>query len=160
MRYIENQYRSLLLGMIINFVLFGVTIAMLGSVLPKAIREFHWSYTAAGVVISAAAIGYFVSTFLSGILVQKLGPKLVIVIGLGMQTIGLLFFASSRLFVLNAFLNFLIGLGQGATEIVANFSVVRIERNGQSRLMSFLHAAFSVGAIVGPVIVGMIVGQD
>ena len=157
MRYIESQFRSLFVAMLANFILFGVTLTIIGATLPKIIREFQWSYTAAGIVIAAGSIGYFVSTFLSGILVQRLGPKRVIATGLALQALGLSLFASRPVVIFNLLLNFLIGLGQGGTEVVINFSVIRMERSGRSRLMSFMHAAFSVGAIIGPFAVGTLI---
>jgi fucose permease len=143
--------------MLVNFILFGVTLTIIGATLPKIIRDFEWSYTATGVVIAAGSIGYFVSTFLSGILIHKLGPKLVVVIGLALQGIGLSFFAAQPIVLFNFLLNLLIGLGQGGTEVVINFSVVRMDRSGKSRMMSFMHAAFSAGAIVGPFAVGKLI---
>ncbi len=150
MRYIEKEFRFLFLAMLVNFVLFGVSLTIIGATLPKIIGDFNWSYTATGTVLSAGSIGYFASSIISGILLQRLGPKLVIVIGLAFQFAGLLFFASRPIVLLNLLLNFLIGFGQGGTEVVVNFSVVRIERNGQSRLMNLMHTAFSIGAVVGP----------
>jgi fucose permease len=143
--------------MLVNFMLFGVTLTIIGATLPKIIREFQWSYTATGAVIAAGSIGYFVSTFLSGILLQWLNPKLIIVAGLAIQAMGLSLFAARPVVLLNLLLHFLIGLGQGGTEVVVNFSVVRIERSGQSRLMSLMHAAFAVGGIIGPFAVGTII---
>ncbi len=156
MRYIESRFCSLYFTMLFNFVLFGVTITIIGATLPKIIREFDWSYIATGFVVSAAPFAYFGSTFVSGILLHKLKPKQVVVGGLVLQAFGLAFFATHPVVVLNLLLNLLIGLGQGSTEVVVNFSVVRIERSGQSRLMNLMHAAFAVGAIVGPFAVGMI----
>lgn len=150
MSYIRREYRSLFSVMLLNFILFGISLTIIGATLPKIIGDFQWSYIATGIVLSAGSIGYFVSSFISGIFVQKFGPKRVIVTGLGLQFIGLMFFASRPIVLLNMLMNFLIGFGQGGTEVVVNFSVVRIERNGQSRLMNLMHAAFSVGAVVGP----------
>jgi fucose permease len=59
---------------------------------------------------------------------------------------------------LNFLLNLMIGLGQGTIEVVTNLEVIHMERKGQSRLMNLLHAAFSVGAIVGPAAVGILMG--
>ena len=52
----------------------------------------------------------------------------------------------------------MVGLGQGTIEVVTNLEVIHMERKGQSRLMNLLHAAFSVGAIVGPAAVGILMG--
>jgi fucose permease len=51
-------------------------------------------------------------------------------------------------------MNFLLGFGQGGTEVVVNYSVVRMEREGEHHLMGFVHAGFSVGAFIAPLIGG------
>jgi len=58
MRYIESQYRSIYISMLVNFVFFGVTLTIIGATLPKIIREFQWSYVATGFVVSAGSLGY------------------------------------------------------------------------------------------------------
>jgi len=157
MRYIESRFRSLFVAMLVNFTLFGVTLTIIGATLPKIISEFQWSYIATGAVISAGSIGYFVSTFISGILVQRLSPRVIIATGLVLQAMGLSLFATRPVVLFNLLLNLLIGLGQGGTEVVVNFSVVRMEHSGQSRLMNLMHAAFAVGGVIGPFVVGMLI---
>ena len=51
------------------------------------------------------------------------------------------------------------GIGQGTMEVVVNYSLVRMERPNQSHLMSFSHAAFSVGAIGGPTVVAVVLAR-
>jgi len=98
--------------------------------------------------------GYLLSAFLSGLIVQRIPAKVVIVVGLVAGAAGVSLFGrgpspgpiSSSLFAM--------GLCQGSMEVVANLEIIHIEQNGQSRLMNLLHAAFSVGAIAGPAAVG------
>ncbi|HEY9594784.1 MAG TPA: MFS transporter, partial [Spirochaetia bacterium] len=52
---------------------------------------------------------------------------------------------------LNLLLCLVVGVTQGVFEVVINFGAVRLEKAGQSRVMSLLHAGFSVGAVLGPV---------
>lgn len=157
MRLIDRTYRPLYGGLLSAFVIFGIGMTIIGATLPKILAEFSWSYTAAGAVIAAGALGYFVSTYLNGILMQHIGPKAVITIGLALQVVALAFFATTPSIALNFFLNLLIGLGQGGTEVTINYTVVRMEQKGQSHLMSLMHAAFSVGAVIGPLAIGFII---
>jgi fucose permease len=140
--------------MLLNFTIFGATLTLIGAALPQILGELGWNYTQAGAVISAGAIGYFISTFLCGILTDRIGPRLVIASGLLLQAVGLSLFAITPVFLINMPLQFLIGFGQGGTEVVVNFSVVRIEKGGQSRLMNLMHASFSFGAIISSFIIG------
>lgn len=159
MRHLESQFRSIYISMLVNFVLFGVTLTIIGATLPKIIREFEWSYIATGFVVAAGSVGYFVSTFVSGILLHKFSAKKIVVIGLLIQSIGLAFFAARPFIFLNFFLGLLMGFGQGGTEVVVNYAVIRIEKGGQSRLMNLMHAAFSVGAIIGPFAVSRLIAS-
>jgi fucose permease len=74
--------------------------------------------------------------------------------GLVVQALGLVVFARHPSPVVNMILNFAIGVGQGCVEVVTNFGVIRMEREGESRLMNLAHAAFCVGGVVGPLAVG------
>ena len=77
--------------------------------------------------------------------------------GLVLQAAGLAAFGQMPSLAINAIALLLIGLGQGGSEVVTNFSVVRIEHSGRSNLMNFIHAAFTTGAIVGPLGIGQLI---
>jgi len=155
---LEREQRGLFSALLLNFIVFGFTVTIFGATVPTVIRQFDWSYLATGIVLSASAMGYFFSSFLSGFLIQRAGPKIVVVTGLVLQVVGLGLFGANGSVAFNIMATFLVGMGHGGTEVVTNFCVVRMERPGQSRLMNLMHAAFPVGAILGPVFVGWLVG--
>lgn len=157
---IEKDLRGVFYALLFSFIIFGVSLTIIGATLPKIIADFSWSYISTGIVLSAGSLGYLASSFISGILLHKLGPRRVIVMGLALQFLGLLFFASTPFVLLNLLLYLMIGCGQGGAEVVVNFSVVRMEIGGQSRLMNLMHAAFSVGAVVGPYLVIMLMRAE
>ncbi len=159
-RFIEPRYRILFWPLLAAFGSFGVSLIVVGALLPRILSDFHWSYTAAGVVLAANSVGYFTSTLVSGLLVQRLGLKPVIALGLAIEAVSLFFFGSAPAVALNLVLNFFIGVGQGGVEVVVNTSIARMEREGDSHLMMFVHSAFSVGAIVGPLAIGLIVAHE
>jgi fucose permease len=148
--------RPLFFALLLNFALFGVTVTIIGSVVPQVIRQYDWSYIATGAVLAASSFGYFTSSFISGVLTERLGPKRVILLGLALQSLGLALFGMVESVAVNLVATLFLGLGQGATEVVTNFCVAGMERSGQSRLMNLMHAAFPVGAISGPVLTGTI----
>jgi fucose permease len=151
---LDRSSRSLYRAFLANFALFGVTMTLVGATLPRLIRESGWSYSTSGIVLSAGSVGYFVTTFVTGLLVHRLGSRRVMVGGLLIELVGVALFARSPSAAVNAALHLLIGVGQGCSEVVTNFGVIRMEREGEGRLMSLLHAAFCVGGIVGPVAAG------
>lgn len=141
----------------VNFVFFGAVVILVGAAVPEILRTYSWRYVEMGAILAGGSIGYFVSTFVCGILLRRWGPKLVIVYGLVLQAAGLAAFGQMPSLAINAIALLLIGLGQGGSEVVTNFSVVRIEHSGRSNLMNFIHAAFTTGAIVGPLGIGQLI---
>lgn len=143
--------KSLFWLLTFNFILFGASMTIFGAAIPEIIRTYAWSYSEAGVVLAAGAVGYFTSTFLLGFLLKRTGPKLLLCATLLLEGAAFLFFARHPSVLINVMLNFLIGFGQGGTEVVSNVVVIKMERDGKSRLMNLLHAGFCVGAFMGPV---------
>ncbi|MEC8646562.1 MAG: MFS transporter [Candidatus Latescibacterota bacterium] len=141
----------------VNFVFFGAVVILVGAAVPEILRTYSWRYVEMGAILAGGSIGYFVSTFVCGILLRRWGPKRVIVYGLVLQAAGLAAFGQMPSLAINAIALLLIGLGQGGSEVVTNFSIVRIEHSGRSNLMNFIHAAFTTGAIVGPLGIGQLI---
>lgn len=154
----DPHTRRLYFLFLLGFATFGAVFTIIGAALPHVISVFHWSYTMAGAVLAANAVGYFVSTFACGMLVQRVGPKRVLVIGLALGAVSMSLFLRWPSPWLNLGLNFCIGLCQGAIEVVTNLEVIHMERRGQSRLLNLLHAAFCIGGVVGPASVGFLLG--
>ena len=153
---IEPQYRRLFVLLFVVFTLFGTSMTIVGATLPRILGDFHWDYVTAGAVIAAGAVAYFVSTFAAGFLMKHAGPKVVILLGLGLDVVGLTLFGSVPDPVVNFLLSFLIGLGQGCFEVAVNWSTMRIDTAGSGRPMNVMHGAFAVGAIVGPFVLGLL----
>lgn len=157
MPLIEPRFRALFLALFAVFTLFGTSITIIGATLPKILAEFHWSYFLAGVVIGAGAVGYFVSSFAAGYLIKYWAPKPTIMLGLLFEIVGLAFFAATPDPFANTLLSALIGLGQGCIEVGVNTATLRIDPHGTGRPMNLMHGAFAVGAILGPLAVGILI---
>ncbi len=153
---LDQGARRLYFLLLTCFALFGLIFTVAGAALPQIIASFGWSYTVTGLVLAASSVGYFLSSFLSGLLAQRFHPRQVMVVGLVLGAIGLSLFARWPSPWWNLLLSLGIGLCQGAIEVVADLEVIYIEQKGQSRLMNLMHAAFCVGAIIGPSAVGYI----
>ena len=155
---LDTAHRRLYIFFLAGFAVFGMIFTIVGAALPQLIRDYQWSYAATGIVLAASAVGYFLSTFFCGHLVQRIPAKAVLVTGLAIGAVSVSLFGRSPSPWLNLGLNLAIGLCQGAMELVANLEIIHMERDGQSRLMNLLHATFCIGAIAGPSAVGYISG--
>jgi fucose permease len=156
MGLIERPLAGLYLALFGAFALFGISMTIVGAALPRILGDFGWSYGAAGAVIAAGAAAYTVASLLSGKALGRLGPKASILLGLGACVLGLSLFARSPSFLANLLLNALVGAGQGLIEPTVNWSTMRMDKEGSGRAMNLMHGAFAIGAVAGPLILGLI----
>jgi len=157
---LKQHERPLYITLLVNFAIMGAVVTVFGAAIPKVIGTYHWSYTDAGTVIAASSAGFFLSSFIVGFMIERFGVKVVLAGGLTAQVVSLMFFARTPVVLANVFLNFLIGIGLGTNELVTNYTVVRIEERGKSRLMNLIHSAWCIGAIVGPLGVANLIREQ
>ena len=153
MALIARPLRGLFFGLFGAFTLFGTSMTIVGAALPKILGDFHWSYATAGAVIAASAAAYFLSSLVSGWVLKRIGAKAT---GLVACVAGLAFFAASPSFLANLLLNALIGAGQGLIEPTVSWSALRMDEDSSGRAMNLMHGAFAIGAVAGPVVLGLI----
>jgi len=150
----EKRHLPLYLSVLASFFLFGVSNTVIGATLPRILDDFGWSYRAAGAVLAAGSIAFFLSAYAAGRLVGRLGAKTVLAAGFGLNLVALAFFGSGPSIWLNLALNACMGAGQGLLEVGANWAVLRMSDERTGRSLSIVHGAFALGAVVGPVIAG------
>lgn len=147
---LKPRERSLYITLLINFAIMGAVVTVFGAAIPSVIAGYKWSYTDAGIVFAGSSAGFFLSSLTAGFLIERLGVRPVLATALAIEIVSLLFFARTPYVSVNLVLYFLIGIGLGTNELITNFTVVRIEERGKSRLMNLIHSAWCVGAILGP----------
>ncbi|MBE3130794.1 MAG: MFS transporter, partial [Acidobacteria bacterium] len=112
--------------------------------------------TVTGIVLAASAVSFFLTTFAAGFLIETIRPGPLLVGGLLLGAVSISLFARWPSPGLNILLNLAVGIYMGIVEVITNYEAIRMETGGKSRLMNLLHAGFSLGAIVGPLVVGSI----
>lgn len=141
------------------FALFGATITLVGAILPRIFSDFGWSYVEAGTVLAAGAVGTFVATFFAGRFLHHLGVRLLLILGVVLEIGGLSLFGSNPSVAFNVILYMIIGIGQGCLEVGVNWSVVHMVNPGDGRAMNLVHGAFSIGAVVGPLLTAAVLSS-
>lgn len=152
----STSVRSAVVYYYASFLVFGGIGTTAGATLPLVIRHFDWNYLAAGWIFAASALGYFLSTFVTGLVLPQWGIRRLMIVGLVLQAIGIGGFGVWGTLPVNMVLFLILGLGQGAVEVSTNVGVVRIEAPGQSRLMNVVHSAFTIGAMAAPFMAGLL----
>ena len=154
MSFIARNHRPAFLILFASFVLFGISVTVIGAVLPRVLADFGWDYLAAGTVLAAGSMGTLLAAYFAGRVIDRVGFRSAMAIGLILDAAGLMVFATTASVPLNAVLYFLIGVGQGFIEVAVNWSIVKMVPQGSGRPMSLMHGAFSVGAVAGPMAAG------
>ena len=156
MRLIPRPFVGTFFGLFSVFTLFGTSMTIVGAALPRILGDFGWRYAEAGAVIAAGAAAYFLASLAAGKVIGRLGPKAAILLGVSLCVLGLAFFASSPAFLLNFALNAIIGAGQGLIEPVVSWSALKMDEEGAGKPMNVMHGAFAIGAVAGPVALGLV----
>jgi fucose permease len=147
---IRLPLETLLLGLAyLGFVSLGLPDAVLGVAWPSVREVFGLPQSGLGLILTAMAVGFFVSSTLAGRLLQKLGVGNLLTLSTGLVTLALLSYVlapSWPLFLIGAVL---LGLGSGAIDAGLNAYAAG---HFTARHMNWLHAAYGLGAAVGPFI--------
>ncbi|GMT99097.1 MFS transporter [Corallococcus caeni] len=131
------------------FVSLGLPDAVLGVAWPSLRSTFGLSQAMMGSILGTAAVTYFISGLLAGRLMRAMNLGLLLALSTGSVVLGLTGYATVPLFVLFLAAACFIGFGSGAIDSALNNYAAQ---NFGPRHMSWLHAAYSVGAALGPVL--------
>ena len=131
------------------FISLGLPDAVLGVAWPSLRSTFGLSQAGMGAILSTAAVAYFVSGLLAGRLMRALRLGLLLALSTGLVALGLAGYVSVSVFALFLVAACCIGFGSGAIDSALNNYAAQ---NFGPKHMNWLHAAYSVGAALGPVL--------
>lgn len=145
----------LVLLVFVAFVSLGLPDAVQGVAWPSIRLDFNRSIGELSYLLIAGATGYFTSGAVGGVMMQKLGVGRVLGISTGLVTLGLsVYVVTPNLWTMIP-AAFVIGIGSGAVDAGLNFYAAD---KFSTRTMSWLHACFGIGAMLGPVIMSGTLG--
>jgi FHS family L-fucose permease-like MFS transporter len=144
------------------FIMFAMTTDSVGTIIPKVIRKFHLSMTAAGAFHYAPMIAIAVAGIFLGYLADKLDRKKTIILGLVLFALNPYLFAvgnSSALFLTLLIISGAsIGIFKtGALALVGDISLSAFEH---TTIMNTVEGFLGVGAIIGPAIVARLLESN
>lgn len=138
------------------FFIFGITDNLKGPTLPPMLAELNIDYGTGGNIFFGEYFGFVVATLITGILADRYGLKLVMLLAGIFLAIGVAGYSSlSTASLLSASL-FIIGMGLGAFELGPNAIIVGLyhERKGlYLNLMSVMHG---LGSTLAPLFASLL----
>ena len=145
---------TLLIGIIyLAFISLGLPDAVFGGSWPTMYQEFGVPVSYAGIVVVIISIGTIISSLLSDQMTYKLGTGKVTALSVAMTAIALFGFSISHSFIELCLWAIPYGLGAGGVDASLN-NYVAVHYS--SRVMSWLHCMWGLGAMTGPYILGFV----
>lgn len=135
------------------FISLGLPDAVFGGSWPTIYQEFGVPVSFAGIVTIIISLGTIVSSLLSDRLTYKLGTGKVTAISVAMTAIALFGFSTSHFFWELCLWSIPYGMGAGGVDASLN-NYVAVHYS--SRVMSWLHCMWGVGAMTGPYVLGFV----
>lgn len=145
--------RDAVAGATAIFVVFGATAAVYGPLLVAFAHHFHVSLPAAGAVLSVHFAGALCGVPLGWTALRRYRGGAVLAGALSVMVLGATGAALARSFDELLISVAVIGLGFGCTDYSLNSLLVRTAEAGRGRQLSVVNAGYSIGAVLGPLLV-------
>lgn len=148
-RFFGHPQILLLLIAYLGFISLGLPDAVASVAWPDIREEFRLSQASFGWLFVGCSAGYFLSSFFAGKLTELLTVGVLLFVSSLLVGAAMFGYSQSRWFELLIACAFLWGLGSGAIDAALNHFAAS---HFSARHMSWLHACYSTGATLGPLI--------
>jgi fucose permease len=137
-------------GSLYAFVVLGLPAGMLGVAWPVLRHDFRQPLASLGELLLASLLGYLTVTSGTGWALRRFGAAALLTASAAAAAIGTGVFAATRSWPVLVLVTVLTGAAGGGLDAGLNTAVAL---TGRTRLMNLIHAAFGVGAALGPLLV-------
>jgi fucose permease len=149
----DTHRRRLVVAGLVGFLLLGLVAAVLGPVLPQLRARFHLSVAQGSLLLTVYSIGSVVGVLASGWASHLRYPRPAMVVGtavLAGGSVGLAFAGAWWLVLVSGTL---LGVGFGILDFGVSVILASSFAESGASVLTSLSAVFSVGAVIGPVVV-------
>lgn len=136
----------------VDFLLLGIVMTFLGPMLPMLSARWGLTDAGSGALIFAEFFASMFGMLLSGLLVQRLGYRTTLVIGLILMASGMALLASGP-WLLGITAVSTLGVGYGVTSPAGNLRTAEINAEKSASALNIINAVWGVGAMSSPVLV-------
>lgn len=140
----------------LGFVSLGLPEGLLGVAWPSIRASFGLSLDALGLLLATFATGYFVSSAISGRVLGRFGIGTVLSASCAVTGASLLGYSLAPTWPAMVVLGAMLGVGAGTID--AGLNTYAAVQHGP-RVLNWMHAAFGIGAAVGPLVMTAILAS-
>ncbi len=143
----------------ITFIINGMLALSIGSLLPFIREARGLDYVLSGTLVSLHSVGNFLSSFFAGTIAVAIGRKRTILIfnAFFASAFAMIILGNHNVFLILAF--FMTGLARGATSNFCNLIINNLAP-GKVAIINGLHAMFSVGAFLFPILLTVLTANN
>ncbi len=132
------------------FILIGANDGALGVLIPSMRMHYGVDKATISLLFLFQTVGYLIAAFNSGLLVEKLGNRRFLVLGVASFLLGVGALSLMPSFVIVLMMMLPLGFGVAVIDAGLNTYIASMPRN--AALLNYLHAFYGTGALLGPVI--------
>jgi fucose permease len=140
----------LILAAILAIFVYGMTAAMLGTILPELSERFHLTPTQNGTIAFAQALGLMIASLAVGPLLDTEGDKIGLLLGLICIAVSLFALPRSGGYGTVVFLLFLLGIGGGIVVTGANALSSAASPEHRATALNLVNLFFGLGGLATP----------
>ncbi|USL44851.1 MFS transporter [Priestia megaterium] len=142
------------------YLLGGLVITAVGSVLPQLLTHYHVSYTVGGQLVLLGSLGFLIGVPLSSFLLGRFSEMNLLTIAalmIALSQIGMLLLPPFQWIIVFNFLN---GIGVAALEVVVATLMMEVFIGRRAIVMSYLEVSFGLGALLMPLVASLLISQS
>src|SRR6266567_2772757 len=132
------------------FILIGANDGALGVLIPSMRMHYGVDKATISLLFLFQTVGYLIAAFNSGLLVEKLGNRRFLVLGVASFLLGVGALSLMPQFMVILIMMLPLGFGVAIIDAGLNIYIASMPRN--AALLNYLHAFYGTGALLGPVI--------
>ena len=136
----------------IDFLLLGIVMTFLGPMLPALSARWSLNDAGSGALIFAEFFTSMFGMLLSGSLIERLGYRITLIIGLIFMASGMALLASGP-WLLGIIAVSTFGVGYGITSPAGNLRTAEVNPEKSASALNVINAVWGVGAMSSPVLV-------
>lgn len=138
-----------------GYAVSGMSVLVVGAILPSLIREAGLSYALAGGLLSMMAIGNLFASLFFPAMVSTLGKRTSITIMASIVPCSYLALTFLPAIPVMYLIMALVGVARGSITIINNATVNEISNNS-NKMVNLLHCSFAVGAFLAPFLTALL----
>lgn len=144
-----TQHAAQRLSTLLCFFSLGLSTAAWAPLIPFAQQRLHLNHADFGTLLLCIGAGSMIAMPTTGLLIQKVGCRVVISIALLLLLMVLPTFALSSSILVMSVALFLFGTAAGSLGVAINLQAVMVEKNSAKSMMSQFHGMCSLGGLAG-----------